>query len=142
MEMPEDQAWLTNSYSLRTTSMETPKGVSRSGRLYQSASRSQMVYSRPTMSIRSQSATWRTSPRPLPPPQAPSLMSSILTSRTPQSSPRLTNSASQGLKRSGSLRSSSMASNGMTLARTNSGFSMKGMERGRSRDRSASPSQY
>nr|P19127.1 RecName: Full=Movement protein; Short=MP; AltName: Full=16 kDa protein [Bean leafroll virus]CAA37859.1 unnamed protein product [Bean leafroll virus] len=142
MDLPEDQARFTNSYSLRTTSMETPREVSRSGRLYQSASRSQMAYSRPTMSIISRTSSWRTSPRPLPPPQVPSLMNSILTSRTQQSSPKLTNSASPNLRRKSSLGRLSMDRHGTTLQRTNSGFSTKETEMPRLLDRSESLSRY
>ncbi|WBK56461.1 P4 protein [Triticum yellow stripe virus] len=71
----EEEAVARHSFSQRTQSRATPLEVSPSGRLYQSIRHSRMEYSRPTMNIRSQIVSYSSSPRPLQPQQAPSLLS-------------------------------------------------------------------
>nr|QJQ82514.1 movement protein [Soybean dwarf virus] len=125
---PEDQARLTNSSFRRTVSMAVPRELSHSGRLYQSASHSLMEYSKPTMNIRSRVSYYSSSPRPLPPRQAPSLMSLTHTANTRKSNRFLTNSASPRAVRNDSPQELSMALNGMTPVTTNSRYITRGTE--------------
>nr|ALB25027.1 movement protein [Barley yellow dwarf virus GPV] len=99
----QEEAMARHSFSQRIHSRATPLEVSPSGRLYQSIRHSKMEYSRPTMNIRSQIVSYSSSPRPLQPQPAPSLMSwtpiaSHLHSRqrsTSSQSPKLVRGASQ-----------------------------------------------
>ncbi|ABG46340.1 17K protein [Sweet potato leaf speckling virus] len=74
LHFPEDEAYAKLSYSQRTTSRAVPQEVSPSGRLFQSASLSKVEYSRPSMSIRSQTSYFSSSARPLQRPAVLSLM--------------------------------------------------------------------
>nr|ULB38296.1 P4 protein [Wheat yellow dwarf virus] len=99
----EEEAVARHWFSQRTQSRATPLEVSPSGRLYQSTRLSRMEYSRPTMSIRSQIVSYSSSPRPLTPQPAPSLMSWTPIARhlrlpqrsTSSQSPRLVQGASR-----------------------------------------------
>ncbi|QCH41155.1 P4 [Pepper whitefly borne vein yellow virus] len=90
----------------RTLSRITPPGQSSSGRVFQRASHFQAVYSKPTMSIKSQWSTYASSVNPLPQQKAPSLMSWIPIVSSKVSNPRLESSPSPkaGRPRSGLRR--------------------------------------
>nr|ANH21074.1 P4 [Suakwa aphid-borne yellows virus] len=90
----EEQAKAKHLYSAKTISRAVPQEQSLSGRLYQTAQHSALEYSRPTMSIKSQWSSWSSSPRPLPRPPVPSLMSWTPIANLAPSNPRLINSGS------------------------------------------------
>ncbi|AMQ22792.1 putative movement protein P4 [Ixeridium yellow mottle virus 1] len=126
-------------YSQRTVSREVPPDQSRSGRLYQRVQRSALEFSGPTMSIKSQWSNWSSSPKPLPPPQAPSLTSWTPTASLVRYSPPSINSESpRTVPRRGRLGSSTGRS-GTTQQRTNSGSFTKATGPLRLRDHSESP---
>nr|WMV94198.1 movement protein [Pepper vein yellows virus 10]WMV94205.1 movement protein [Pepper vein yellows virus 10] len=102
MELEEGQATARLSSSTRTQSRIVPQAQSHSGRLYQRASRFQVEFSKPTMSIRSQWSTFASSVNPLPQRRAPSL-----TSWTPTASLIVSNPpcASSPSPKAGKLRS-------------------------------------
>ncbi|AZI70941.1 ORF4 [Ullucus polerovirus 1] len=90
----EEDAQARHSFSQRTISRAVPQEVSPSGRLFQTARRSVMEYSRPTMNIRSQTYYYSSSARPLPPPRVPSLLNWTPIAKYHPSPPRLTSSPS------------------------------------------------
>ncbi|ADM83579.2 putative movement protein [Pepper vein yellows virus 2] len=88
IELEEGRATAKLSSSTRTQSRIVPQELSPSGRLYQRASRFQVEFSKPTMSIKSQWLIYASSANPLPQRKAPSLTSwtptaSLLVSNPP-----------------------------------------------------------
>ncbi|AYN77814.2 P4 [Pumpkin polerovirus] len=136
----EEDAKARHSYFQKTISWAVPQEVSPSGRLYQRAQHSALEYSRPTMNIKSQWLSWSSSPRPLPPPQAPSLMSWTPIANLAPSNPRLINSESPRMDHGVGQLSSSTGWNGTTQLKINSGSSTKEMDPPRLRAVSRSPS--
>lgn len=136
----EEGAQAKHSYFQRTISRAVPQEVSLSGRLYQRAQHSALEYSRPTMNIRSSWSSWSSSPRPLPPPRAPSLMSWTPTASLAPSNPRLINLESPRTDCDVGQLSRSTGWNGMTQLRTNSRSSTKGTDLPRLQAASGSPS--
>ncbi|AFM68946.1 P4 [Suakwa aphid-borne yellows virus] len=116
----EEQAKAKHSYSAKTISRAVPLEQSRSGRLYQTAQHSALEYSRPTMSIKSQWLSWSSSPRPLPRPPVPSLMSWTPIANLAPSNPRLINSVSQRVDHEHGALSSLTGWNGTTPQRISS----------------------
>ncbi|UKD40726.1 movement protein [Tobacco polerovirus 2] len=102
MELEEGRATARLSSSTRTQSRMVPQELSPSGRLYQRASRFQVEFSKPTMSIRSQWSTYASSVNPLPQRRAPSLTSWTPTASLLASNPPCVSSPSP---KAGKLRS-------------------------------------
>nr|AFK28054.1 movement protein [Cucurbit aphid-borne yellows virus] len=136
----EEEARAKHSYFQRTISRAVPQEVSPSGRLYQRAQHSALEYSRPTMNIKSLWSSWSSSPRPLPPPRVPSLMSWTPTASLAPSNPRLINLESPGMECGVGQLSKSTGWNGTMQPRTNSRSSIKGMDLPRLQAASESPS--
>lgn len=130
----EEDGRARHLFSQRTTSMETPPGVSRSGRLYQRASHSVMEYSKPTRNIKSYWSTYTSSPRPLPHHTVPSLTNWIPTLSFQGSKALLTNSRSPRRDLPDSLPLLLTANNGIQGKRTNSNSGTKVTGRARSLD--------
>lgn len=126
-------------YFQKTTSREVPAGISRSGRLFQTAQHSVLEYSRPTMSIKSQWSRWSSSPRPLPPLQGRSLTSLIPIANPRVFSPTLTNSGSHGMDKEAGWAATLMGSNGTMRQKTNSGSFTRVMDPAQSLVPSGSP---
>nr|AHJ59956.1 movement protein [Suakwa aphid-borne yellows virus] len=122
----EEQAKARHLYSVKTISRAAPPDQSRSGRLYQRAQHSALEYSRPTMSIKSQWLSWSSSPRPLQPPQVPSLMSWTPIASLAPSNPRLINSESRRVDQEHGVLGSSTGWNGTTPQRISSESCTKG----------------
>nr|AHJ60009.1 movement protein [Suakwa aphid-borne yellows virus]AHJ60012.1 movement protein [Suakwa aphid-borne yellows virus]AHJ60015.1 movement protein [Suakwa aphid-borne yellows virus] len=125
----EEQAKARHLFSVKAISRAAPPDQSLSGRLYQRAQHSALEYSRPTMSIKSQWLSWSSSPRPLPPPQAPSLMSWTPIASLAPSNPRLINLESPRVDQEHGALSSSTGLNGTTPRRISSGSCIKETER-------------
>nr|UDF37943.1 P4 [Melon aphid-borne yellows virus] len=115
-----EDAQVKHLYSAKTISRAVPPEQSLSGRLYQRAQHSALEYSRPTMSIKSQWSSWSSSPRPLPPPQVPSLMSWTPTASLTPSNPRLINLESRRVDLEHGARSSLTGWNGTAPRKINS----------------------
>nr|QIM58525.1 hypothetical protein [Cucurbit aphid-borne yellows virus] len=116
----EEEAQAKHLYFQRTISRAVPQEVSPSGRLYQRAQHSALEYSRPTMNIKSSWSSWSSSPRPLPPPQAPSLMSWTPTASLAPSNPRLINLESPRMDCDDGQLNRLTGWNGTTQRKTNS----------------------
>nr|AHJ60027.1 movement protein [Suakwa aphid-borne yellows virus] len=127
-------------YLAKTVSRAVPPEQSLSGRLFQRAQHSALEYSRPTMSIKSQWSSWSSSPRPLPPPPVPSLMSWTPIASSLPSNPRLINLESPRMVLEYGGQSSSTGHNGMTPRKTSSASSTKGTGAGRPQALLESPS--
>nr|WNR61594.1 movement protein [Bitter gourd yellowing crumple virus] len=136
----EEEARAKHLYFQRTISRAVPQEVSLSGRLFQRAQHSALEYSRPTMNIRSSWFSWSSSPRPLPPPRVPSLMSWTPTASLAPSNPRLISLESPRMDCDGGQLSRLTGWNGTTQPRTSSRSSTKGMDLPRLRAASESPS--
>nr|WEV94024.1 movement protein [Cucurbit aphid-borne yellows virus]WEV94027.1 movement protein [Cucurbit aphid-borne yellows virus] len=136
----EEEAQAKHLYFQRTISRAVPQEVSPSGRLYQRAQHSALEYSRPTMNIRSSWFNWSSSPRPLPPPRVPSLMSWTPTASLAPSNPRLISLESPRMDCDDGQLSRSTGWNGTMQPRTNSRSSTKGMDLPRLQAASGSPS--
>nr|AFM68927.1 P4 [Cucurbit aphid-borne yellows virus] len=136
----EDEARAKHLYFQRTISRAVPQEVSLSGRLYQRAQHSALEYSRPTMNIKSAWSSWSSSPRPLPPPQVPSLMSWTPTASLAPSNPRLISLESPRMDCEDGQLGRLTGWNGTTQPRTNLRSSTKGMDLPRLRAASESPS--
>nr|WEW07532.1 movement protein [Cucurbit aphid-borne yellows virus] len=136
----EEEAQAKHLYFQRTISRAVPQEVSPSGRLYQRAQHSALEYLRPTMNIRSSWSSWSSSPRPLPPPRVPSLMSWTPTASLAPSNPRLINLESPRMDCDVGPLSKSTGWNGMMQPKTSSRSSTKGMDLPRLRAASESPS--
>nr|BBJ35823.1 movement protein [Cucurbit aphid-borne yellows virus] len=136
----EEEAQAKHSYFQRTISRAVPQEVSLSGRLYQRAQHSALEYSRPTMNIRSSWSSWSSSPRPLPPPRVPSLMSWTPTASLAPSNPRLISLESPRTDCDVGQLSRSTGWNGTTQLKTSSRSSTKGTDLPRLRVASGSPS--
>nr|QDL88271.1 movement protein [Phasey bean mild yellows virus] len=124
----------------RTISRAVPLDQSPSGRLYQRSLNSVLEYSRPTMNIRSSWSHWSSSPRPLPPPQVPSLMSWTPIANIAPSNPRLINSESPRMDPGVGAQNLLMGRNGTTHPRISSESYTKETGPRRLRVRSGSPS--
>nr|AHJ59960.1 movement protein [Cucurbit aphid-borne yellows virus]AHJ59978.1 movement protein [Cucurbit aphid-borne yellows virus] len=136
----EEEAQAKHLYFQRTISRAVPQEVSPSGRLYQRAQHSALEYSRPTMNIRSSWSSWSSSPRPLPPPRVPSLMSWTPTASLAPSNPRLISLESPRMDCDGGQLSRLTGWNGTTQLKTNSRSSTKEMGLPQLRVASGSPS--
>nr|AHJ59951.1 movement protein [Cucurbit aphid-borne yellows virus]AHJ59954.1 movement protein [Cucurbit aphid-borne yellows virus] len=136
----EEEAQAKHLYFQRTISRAVPQEVSPSGRLYQRAQHSALEYSRPTMNIRSSWSSWSSSPRPLPPPRVPSLMSWTPTASLAPSNPRLISLESPRMDCDDGQLSRLTGWNGTTQLKTNSRSSTKEMGLPQLRVASGSPS--
>nr|QBC36457.1 movement protein [Cucurbit aphid-borne yellows virus] len=137
---PEEGARVKHLYFQGTISRAVPQEVPPSGRLYQRAQHSSLEYSRPTMNIRSSWSSWSSSPRPLPPPRAPSLMSWTPTASLAPSNSRLINLESPRMDCDDGQLGKLTGWNGMMQLKTNSRSSTRGMGLPQLRAVSESPS--
>nr|QBC36459.1 movement protein [Cucurbit aphid-borne yellows virus] len=136
----KEEAQARHLYFQGTISRAVPQEVSPSGRLFQRAQHSSLEYSRPTMNIRSSWSSWSSSPRPLPPPRAPFLMSWTPTASLAPSNPRLISLESPRMDCAGGQLSRSTGWNGTTQQKTSSRSFIKGTDLPRLRVASESPS--
>nr|UVK78401.1 MAG: movement protein [Plant associated polerovirus 1] len=137
----EDEGRARHSYFQKTTSRAVTPEVSLSGRVYQTAQRSVLEYSRPTIAIKSQWSSWSSSPRPLPPLQVRSLTNLIPTAKPQAYNPISTSLVSRKADAGHSLPAPSTEQSGTPRTSTSSGYFTKGMDLApRQRAPSGSPS--
>nr|UVK78413.1 MAG: movement protein [Plant associated polerovirus 2] len=131
--LPEVEGRAIHLFSRKTVSREVPAEQSRSGRVYQTAQHSQMAFSRPSMSIKSQWSYWSSSPRPAPNPPVPYLTNWTHTVNSHHSPLQLTSSESPRTGGGRLQRHSLMGPTGGTPLRISSGSSTRATEARQSR---------
>uniref|UniRef100_A0AB39A5F0 P4 n=1 Tax=parsley polerovirus TaxID=3238334 RepID=A0AB39A5F0_9VIRU len=124
---PEEELIANNSCFRRTTSRATPTEQLPSARTYQTIQLSVQEFSKPSMSIRSQTCELYSSRKPHQPPAGRSLTSWTPTASLLASQVRSTSSEQQKVVRKPGLLKRLTGRSGTPLRRTNSGSSTKEM---------------